>query len=277
VLTHTRPASPAGTAYLKFVLGARTQTVLARSFATSPMKIFATRNPGMACWAYGATLGGGLVGGDELRMDVDVAEGARALVTTQASTKVYRSVRPSTQTLCATVGGGALLAVLPDPIVCYAGADFAQHQHYDLHADASIVAVDWMTSGRQASGECWAFSRYRSRIRITRDRRPILHDAIALERDLDSVSDRMSGFTVFLTAVLTGPMISTAATSIFEEVSARHIIRGADFICSASPIADDGVLLRMAGSSVEQVGRSLRDALRPLYPLLGDDPWSRKW
>ena len=54
-------------------------------------------------------------------------------------------------------------------MVCFAGADFAQTQRYDLHADASLVLVDWMTSGRHASGERWAFSRYESRFDITRD------------------------------------------------------------------------------------------------------------
>ena len=275
--TLVTPASSAGTAYLKFTLGPEGQTILARSFATSPVKVFATRNNGVASWVYAATLGGGLVSGDEIRMSVDVTEDARALVTTQASTKVYRSRRPTTQTLCASVGRGGMLAVLPDPIVCYAGADFTQTQHYDLHADASILLVDWMTSGRHASGERWAFTRYGSRIQITRDGVPILCDAIALEHDLDSIPNRMGAFEVLLTAVVGGPQLREAAAAIFDDVSMRKIVRGADFVASASRTADGGVLLRLAGSSVEHVGRAVQHFLRGFYPLLGEDPWSRKW
>ena len=46
---------------------------------------------------------------------------------------------------------------------------------------------------------------------------------------------------------------------------------------SASPLRDGGALLRMAGVSVEQVAHAFRSHLAFLSPLLGDDPWSRKW
>ena len=50
-------------------------------------------NAGASAWAYAATYGGGLVGGDSVSMRVEVGAGASALVATQASTKVYRSDR----------------------------------------------------------------------------------------------------------------------------------------------------------------------------------------
>ena len=107
--------------------------MLTRAFATSPAKLIATKGRGATCWVYAATLGGGLVGGDEIRVRADVTTGARALLTTQASTKVYRSLRPSRQSLQASVEADALLAVVPDPVVCFA--------ERGLHADAAIRAA----------------------------------------------------------------------------------------------------------------------------------------
>lgn len=266
----------AGAAYLKFARSG-SDTVLTRSFAASPVKVFAPTQGRAACWVYAATLGGGLVGGDEIQMTVDVESGARALLTTQASTKVYRSLRPARQSLCATVSADALLAVVPDPIVCFAKADFTQIQRYELHGDASLVVVDWMTSGRHAAGERWAFSRYESRIAIRRDARPVFHDAVCLESDLDSVGERMGRFDVMLTAVITGPLVLAAAAHIFHSISHEAVTRQADLILSAAKLADGGTLLRAAGISVERVGRTLRDSFAFLSPLLGDDPWSRKW
>ena len=46
---------------------------------------------------------------------------------------------------------------------------------------------------------------------------------------------------------------------------------------SAARLRDGGALLRMAGISVEQMGRALRAHLAFLSPLVGDDLWSRKW
>ena len=266
----------AGSAHLTFTRSGA-DTVLTRAFATSPAKLIETTRRGGACWVYAATLGGGFVGGDEIRLRADVTADARALLTTQASTKVYRSLRPSCQSLTATVGADALLAVVPDPVVCFAGAYFTQTQRYDLHAEASLVMVDWMTSGRHAAGERWAFSRYENRFDIRRDGRRIFFDALVLEPSVDSIAARMGRVDVLLTAVITGPLVAAAAVDIVSGISQTPIHRGADLVVSAAALHDGGALLRMAGTSVEQIGHALRAHLAFLSPLAGDDLWSRKW
>jgi urease accessory protein len=278
-------APPAGSAHLTFTRSGA-GTVLTRAFATSPAKLIETKRRGPACWVYAATLGGGLVGGDDIRLTADVTDGARALLTTQASTKVYRSLRPSQQSLIATIGADALLAVVPDPIVCFADANFTQTQRYDLHGDASLVMVDWMTSGRHAAGERWAFARYENRFDITRAGRRIFFDRLVLESNLDSVATRMGRFDVLLTAVITGPLVATAAADIVTRTSQAptdRVTRGgmpataSDFVASAASLRDGGALLRIAGTSVEHVAHILRTYLTFLPPLIGDDLWSRKW
>lgn len=265
-----------GTAHLTFAHSG-SATVLVRAFATSPAKLIATKARSTTCWVYAATLGGGLVGGDTIQLTVEVAPVARALLTTQASTKVYRSLRPSKQTITASVEAGGLLAVVPDPIVCFADADFTQRQRYDLHADASLVVVDWMSSGRHAAGERWAFRKYDSRLDIRRNGQPVLFDAIVLEEQLDSIGDRMGRFESLLTAVVSGPLVSAAVDEILGRTSQQPISGRADLVVSAARLRDGGLLLRAASTSVEQLGRALRELLAFLSPLVGDDLWSRKW
>ena len=48
--------------------------------------------------------------------------------------------------------------------------------------------VDWMTSGRHAVGERWAFSRYESRFDIRRGSQRMFFDALVLEPNIDSVA-----------------------------------------------------------------------------------------
>jgi urease accessory protein len=266
----------AGTAYLTFTRSGA-ETVLTRAFATSPAKLIATKGRGPTCWVYSSTLGGGFVGGDDIQLHASVEAGARALLTTQASTKVYRSLRPSRQSLEASVEADALLAVVPDPVVCFAEADFTQTHRYDLHRDASLVMVDWITSGRHASGERWAFSRYESRFDIRRGSERIFFDALVLEPHIDSVVERMGRFDVLLTAVITGPLVAAAAMGMVSRLSQASINRQANLVISASRLRDGGALLRMAGTSVEQMGYPLREYLAFLSPLTGDDLWRRKW
>ena len=147
------------------------RTVVHTAAARSPLKLLLPKNHGVGCWVYVATLGGGLVDGDAIALSVEVERGGCALLGTQASTKVYRSPGGTTQTLHARVASGALLAVLPDPVSCFAGARYAQDLRIDLHdATATLVLVDALTCGRAARGERWAFARYASRPRVRRDR-----------------------------------------------------------------------------------------------------------
>jgi urease accessory protein len=270
----TTPAA-AGTARLKFSR-AGSQTILERSFATSPVKVFTTRNSGGACWVYSATLGGGLVGGDMVRMTLEVGRDSVALLATQASTKVYRSLKPASQSLAASIHEDALLAVLPDPVVCFAGADFSQEQRYDVAGRGSLVVVDWITSGRHAAGERWAFNRYRSRIDISRDGRRMFFDGLTLQQETDSIAERMGRFDVCATCIMTGARVADGAAAILQSVSQLPVRTHADTIESACPLAG-GTLWRVAGTNVEKVGTLLRARLSFLQPLLGDDPWSRKW
>ena len=256
---------------------AGSRTVVERCFATNPIKLFSTRGQSGACWVYGATLGGGFVGGDEVHMTVGVRPGAIALLTTQASTKVYRSLKPASQSVRAEVADSSLLAVIPDPIVCFRGADFLQTQHYTLAPDANLILVDWFTSGRHASGERWQGRRYRSRIEIVRDRRRILYDGVTLQDDGHSVAERMGRFDVFATCVISGPRLIESAASWMTACSSLPVEAGAEIIESAYPLSDNGTLVRIAGTSVERVGRLLRSRLSFSTTLLGDDPWSRKW
>ena len=92
-----------------------------RVYATSPLRLLTPRNHGDAAWIYAASYGGGLLGGDRVAMSVRVEGGARAFLSTQASTKIYRSDRPAALELSATIGPSAQLVVWPDPVVCFAG------------------------------------------------------------------------------------------------------------------------------------------------------------
>jgi urease accessory protein len=264
------------TAQLRFArCGAN--TVIERSYATNPLKLFTTRGVSPACWVYAATYGGGIVGGDAIGLEVEAAAGARAIITTQASTKVYRSLRPASQDIKSSVDDDALLVVLPDPVVCFAGGDFSQRQRYELAERASLVLVDWMTSGRHASGERWAFHHYSSRIDIRRAHRHILYDTLWLDAEDGPIAERLAGFEVCLTAVITGPLVAEAAAAIVRSVAESDGEDRHDFLAAAWRLPDGGALLRINGVSVEQVSAVLRERLAFLGALLGDDPFSRKW
>src|SRR4029078_11970610 len=118
-------------------------------------------------WTFVATYGGGLVDGDAIALDVTVGENAKAVIGTQAATKVYKCpAGEDTQTLEARVARGGLLVVAPDPLVPFAGARYAQRATIRLEENARLAWLDVLACGRAARGERWAFSSYSSRTRV---------------------------------------------------------------------------------------------------------------
>lgn len=68
---------------------------------------------------------GGIVQGDRLETEVVLEPGARALLTTQSATKVYRMERGYAEELNRyTLRGDAVLEYLPDQTIPFAGARF---------------------------------------------------------------------------------------------------------------------------------------------------------
>lgn len=267
-----------GTGRLRIVRsGAR--SVVTRAFASSPLRLLTPRNHGDAAWVFTSTFGGGLVDGDALELSIDVGPGAKTLLATQAATKVYRSLGDFGGTsldLSAAIGDDALLVVAPDPVVCFAGARYRQHQSFDLYGSAGLVYVDWLTSGRRASGERWQFARYASRMTVRRDGRLGVLDALTLGPDEGDLPVRMGRFDTVCVVAIAGRSLASYAAQLVSDVSALPVARRADMVIGASSVSE-GCLVKIAATSVEAVGRAVRQYLTFVPTLLGDDPWARKW
>lgn len=248
--------------------------------ARSPMKLLVPRPRGPSVWAFGSSFGGGMVAGDQTRMRLRVGRGARCFLGTQASTKIYRNPRelPCSHALDAEVEDGSLLVLAPDAVQCFAGSAYEQRQRVRLHGTGSVVWIDWLSAGRVASGERWAFRRYSGCNRLEREGETFLHDSLLLESSELSGGGRfrVGRFDCLATVVLAGPLLRDFTLAILEWAAGQPARAEGGLVFSASPLRE-GVLLRLAAGSVESAGEWIRKRLNFLGGLLGDDPWTRKW
>ena len=161
----------------------RGRTRLVASKSLQPLKILNPRAAGPGCHAVLSSYGGGLVAGDQIRLRVRCQAGARLFLSTQANTKVFKSVdgQVAEQHLCGALAAGALAAVLPDPVVPQAGSRYRQRQHWDLAPGALLLLADWWAAGRTELGERFAFQEYASEIRVSRHGRPLVLDRFAFD------------------------------------------------------------------------------------------------
>jgi urease accessory protein len=251
------------------------KTVLGQAFATSPLRLLTPNNHGTAAWVFLANLGGGLVDGDHVELSVHAGEDSTAFLGTQASTKVYRSPRGCSQRLEARVDDGAALAIVPDPVACFAGARYRQDIDVSLSPTASLVLVDGYTSGRAARGERWQFDRFESRTTISRGGAPLFIDATRLDPAPGPIAERMGRFDVILSVVAVGPRFATVREAIVAPLGPPS--PGDATIVAASPFGRDAAVLRVASDGFENASRALRRSFDALACVLGDDPFARKW
>ena len=276
-LPRYRGRVPHGTARLEVDLVAG-QSAVTSAWAVSPLKLLTPRSRGLNVWACLSSFGGGMVAGDQNTLTIRVGAGARAFVSTQSSTKIYRSrsSQPCTFKLDAMVAPGAVLALVPDAVQCFAGSVYEQRQEFHLEQDASLVLVDWVCSGRPARGERWAFTKFKSRTDIFVNSERVLLESLLLDPCENDVSTMMGRHNCFALVLVLGAHLNTHADETLASVAAEPVARRASLVVSASSIRH-GALLRIAGERMEDVGAEIRRRLGFLKLVLMDDPWCRKW
>lgn len=255
---------------------------------TYPLKLLV---PGLASsvptcqWLYIITFGGGLVEGDNVAVDVKVGEHCTVVVTTQASTKVYNSEEglATQQGLRGLVADGGLLAVLPDPVVCFKNAIYNQKQDFELTSSGSVVILDWFTAGRMALGEVWDMTSYKSHNRIFVDGKLVFGDSICLSsrNSYLSLKESMHGAMVLGSCVFIGPYFKEIKKKIKERVCSltkcndmstarKDVIAYASII---DPALCDGVVVKLITTqSTEQANHFFRTVIQDVIPRLGGDP-----
>lgn len=238
------------------------RTRLARLFQEGAAKIRLPRTQHDPLEAILINTAGGLTGNDRVRWDVEIAPGASAVVTTQASEKVYRSTSGYAEVLARLgVAAGGRLAWLPQETIMFDRAAFRRRLDVDLAAGASALIAEATVFGRSAMGETVEQGEFRDRWRVRVGGRLIHAEEFAIGPD---VSATLKGSAVLggAVAMATVLLVSDDAASWLEP--ARTII-GAGGGASAWSVGGTGKLLARL-HAVD--GYQLRKRLMQLLALL---------
>jgi urease accessory protein len=118
---------------------------------------------------------GGVVGGDRLEVSVDVGSRARALLTTPAAQKLYRSAGPeAVQLNRLNVGRDAELEWLPGETIAFDGAVVTATTRAVLERDSAFIGWEITCYGRPSGGARFEHGRLEQRFQVYRGREPLL-------------------------------------------------------------------------------------------------------
>jgi urease accessory protein len=133
---------------------------------------------------------GGIAGGDQFSLDVNVAPGARLVVTTAAAEKIYRTLEPAaTIEVKLAVGAGGALAWLPQETILFDRSRLTRSIEIDLAADARLLLAEAIVFGRSGMGERVAESSLCDRWRVRRDGSLVHAEALRLD---GNIADKLS-------------------------------------------------------------------------------------
>lgn len=245
------------------------RTVLSASMQEPPLRVvraFAL-DDGSAL-AHLHNVSGGLLGGDRLSLTVNVGAGASVQLTTTGGTRIYRprtSAPPTVQTNDIRIGENALLEYVPDAIIPYAGARFAQRTRINLAAGAGLFWWEVIAPGREASGEVFAYESIEMGTDVTANGRLIAAENIRLDprgsalRSIARLAEYRYWATFYVCRVGLDPATWLGAEEHLRE-AARGLNGPGEALWGVSTLLAGGLIVR--GLAIRG-----RDALGGLHAL----------
>lgn len=240
------------------------KTVIARREHCGPLTVQKPFYPEQdTCHTYLLHPPGGVVGGDELSLEVQVQPQAHALITTPASGKFYRcDDRIARQSQRLVVDDGGILEWMPQESILFDRARVQTHTRVELSGTAHFCGWEMICLGRPASNESYQHGFYRQVLELYRDEERIFLERSRLEggSDLLSASWGMQQYTVL------GLMLITQADSALLD-QARQVSLLSNGLAGLS-LLDDLLVCRALGQQgieVREYFSRLWQKIRPLW------------
>lgn len=190
------------TGYLRITAARKKEkTILEESYSEGAFKI--TRpvylTQGGEAYFYIMNPGGGYIDGDTYKIQISLKKGAEAVVTTQSSTKIYKTrSKPALQEMEIDLKRGSVLEYLPDPVIAYQHACFKQRTTVRMEEGSTFICADIFTPGWAADGTLFQYDLLQSKMEVYLEDRLVVFDHVILEPDDDFHGlGLMDGYTHF--------------------------------------------------------------------------------
>jgi urease accessory protein len=212
---------------------------------------------------------GGIAGGDQLTIEIAVAEAARLTVTTAAAEKIYRSLGPdATIDVRLKVEAGGRLRWLPQEMILFDRACLRRTFDIELAENATLVLAEAVFFGRSAMGETLATGAFFDRWRVRRGGKLVFAETIRLEGDIAAklMQTAVAGGAQAVATVLLAPGADSTVAAV------RGLSE--DFLGEVGISSWNGIaVVRLCAKD----GSHLRRDLASVLSMCGGGPLPRLW
>lgn len=226
-------------------------------------------------------LSGGVLGGDQLAMEVEVGARAHAQLTSTGATRLYRSraeAASALQTNTIKLREDALLEYLPDPLIPFAGSRYQQYTRVDLESGAGLFWWETVAPGRVARGEIFAYEQLLLDLRLAVLGQPVAIERLKLEPQCRALASpaRLGPYTHFSSFyILRAGLKSERWSDLEKELGAlaQELSRPGEISWGVSALVAHGLVVR----AVSREGRDIPPGLLAFWraakqSLYGEEP-----
>lgn len=211
---------------------------------------------------------GGIVGGDELTIDVHLEARSHALITMPGASKFYRSNGALARLdQHFTLDKHATLEWLPQDTIFFPGANAALRSVFHLQRSSTLLAWELFCLGRPVIGEIFSHGQIESRLEVWIDGEPLLIERQHLaDGDLTPVAEHP-----WIGTLLFYPASETQLEEAREALAPLEHFAGAtltDGLLSVRFLAHDNLICQQAMREIWQRLRPQLTAKAPCSPRI---------
>ncbi|SCG49897.1 urease accessory protein UreD [Micromonospora zamorensis] len=243
------------------------QTILHDLYRQSPLLVqralyWDEEMPQLPCVMI-LTTSGGVLQGDRLHMDVDLAPGSQAHLVTQAATKIQEmDANYGSQIQRFTLAEDTYLEYLPEPVIPYRGSRFVTDTRVRLPESATMLYGEVLQPGRKyyRDGELFAYDLFSSSLRAERpDGRQLFVEKFVVAPGQFPVARLgvMDRFHIFGNVVLLAS--PERAARVYERTSTPVWDEETPLASAVSRLPNDaGLIFKVLGQETEPVRAAVR-------------------
>ena len=199
-------------------------------------------------------LGGGIVEGEKYNINVELKENVRAIVTTQAASKVYKCENSyeSFQETTLKLEENSILEYITDPVILYKDAVYRQENNIYMTKSSTLIYTDGITSGWSPDKKRFQYEKAKLKTNIYMDGVPVLLDNMLInpsEDDIDGLGF-MEGYKNFATLIILDDRIDK---NIIEHLREEILKLNLDINFGITGLEVNGFVLRVIGNLTQDL------------------------
>ncbi len=219
---------------------------------------------GQVCY-YLLNPGGGYVDGDEYEMKFVVHERAKATLTTQSATKIYKTpTKPVVQITEISLKENSFLEFLVDPLIAYSQAKYKQKTVIQMDKSASLLYTDLLTPGWSKTGKRFDYDWLQLKNEIYVDGELAVYDHVKLspsEQEMNRIGF-MEGFTHLGSMIVVDEKVND---EFIEELYELINLNAQHYKAALSMLAVHGFSLRILAHSTQVIEQIMMDCREFIY------------